>query len=575
VRGGEILPEPWLRQTLSGTEGDDLLSGGAAGADLILGGGGNDRLAGGGGDTLDGGAGDDLALFDFNLSEAAFFREGDLLRVSRAGMAEAVTLISVEALAFADQVAPAADVPLSGGAGDDLIVGGAGADALFGGAGDDTLVGGGGADFLDGGPGGDTARFAAAFSGAGFGRDGAALLVTIAGVTTRLVDIEYLAFDDRTVTTLPQQLTGAALDDLLEGALGDDAIEGGEGNDTLLGGPGNDTLDGGADDDWLVGGGGDDLLIGGAGANLLDGGAGQDRARFDFAVEGAVVLALESGGLAISAVGALDQTIVIDIEALEFTNVTLTPEQALALSGGMVLNGGPGGDTLEGDGGNDLLSGGGGNDILRGNGGADTLMGGDGADTLNGGDGDDSIIGGATEADRRDVVFAGAGNDFVDSGFGNDELNGMEGDDALQGWFGSDTVIGGLGNDVVNGGPGSDLIFGGPGSDFVNGGFGHDRINGGTGADRFFHLGIFDHGSDWVQDFTHTEGDVLIFGQAGATADQFHVNTASIAGDAAVEEAFVVFRPTGQIIWALVDGMENASINLRIAGSGDVFDLLA
>jgi Ca2+-binding RTX toxin-like protein len=222
----------------------------------------------------------------------------------------------------------------------------------------------------------------------------------------------------------------------------------------------------------------------------------------------------------------------------------------------------------------DTLIGNSGDNRILGGLGADTLEGGDGADTLNGGDGDDSIIGGATEADRRDVVFAGAGNDFVDSGFGNDELNGMEGDDALQGWFGSDTVIGGLGNDVVNGGPGSDLIFGGPGSDFVNGGFGHDRINGGTGADRFFHLGIFDHGSDWVQDFTHTEGDVLIFGQAGATADQFHVNTASIAGDAAVEEAFVVFRPTGQIIWALVDGMENASINLRIAGSGDVFDLL-
>ncbi|NDW44233.1 hypothetical protein G0P99_04630, partial [Ruegeria sp. PrR005] len=118
------------------------------------------------------------------------------------------------------------------------------------------------------------------------------------------------------------------------------------------------------------------------------------------------------------------------------------------------------------------------------------------------------------------------------------------------------------------------------GDDFVNGGFGHDRINGGTGADKFFHVGASGHGSDWVQDYSSAEGDVLLFGIGSATRDQFQVNFAHTenaegerAGDDAVSEAFVIYRPTGQIMWALVDGEGQSSINLKIGG--DMFDLLA
>jgi Ca2+-binding RTX toxin-like protein len=144
------------------------------------------------------------------------------------------------------------------------------------------------------------------------------------------------------------------------------------------------------------------------------------------------------------------------------------------------------------------------------------------------------------------------------------------------GGFGADTVVGGDGDDVITGSAFSDLIFGNAGADFVNGGFGHDRVNGGAGGDKFFHLGILDHGSDWIQDFSHTEGDVLLFGQAGATASQFQVNLANTpdAGSAAVADAFVIYIPTGQIIWALVDGGAQTSINLQIAGSSETFDLL-
>jgi serralysin len=137
-------------------------------------------------------------------------------------------------------------------------------------------------------------------------------------------------------------------------------------------------------------------------------------------------------------------------------------------------------------------------------------------------------------------------------------------------------VAGGDGDDVITGSAFSDLIFGNAGADFVNGGFGHDRVNGGAGGDKFFHLGIFDHGSDWIQDFSHAEGDVLLFGNGNATADQFQVNFANTegAGNADVAEAFVIYKPTGQIIWALIDGGAQTSINLQFSGSGDTFDLL-
>ncbi len=244
--------------------------------------------------------------------------------------------------------------------------------------------------------------------------------------------------------------------------------------------------------------------------------------------------------------------------------------------------GGQGQDVLEGQDGRDVLEGVRGDDVLRGFGGDDTLDGGIGADTLNSGDGDDTIIGGPDghEADQRDVIYAGAGDDLAEGGGGNDQIFGQEDNDTLSGGFGSDELQGQEGNDVITGGALSDLVFGGSGDDFVNGGFGYDRINGGAGADRLFHLGVFDHGSDWIQDYNALEGDVLVFGNAGATEDQFQVNFAHTAtpagdrsGDNAVQEAFVIYRPTGQIMWALVDGAGQSGINLQIGS--EVFDLLA
>ncbi|MDP2519244.1 hypothetical protein [Shimia thalassica] len=242
-----------------------------------------------------------------------------------------------------------------------------------------------------------------------------------------------------------------------------------------------------------------------------------------------------------------------------------------SVSSASVLVEGPAGQILTGT--NDA------NRLLGGNG-NDSISGLDGNDTLIGGEGDDTLIGGDSESDLRDVIYGGAGNDNIDGGYGNDELRGDAGNDSIAGGFGADTVIGGTGDDTLTGSAFGDQIFGGAGDDFINGGFGFDLLNGGADADRFFHIGIADHGSDWVQDYNAAEGDVLQVGIGGAARSQFQVNTTHTAtaagersGDDNVEEAFVIYRPTGQILWALVDGAGQSSINLRIGG--DVFDLLA
>jgi len=332
-----------------------------------------------------------------------------------------------------------------------------------------------------------------------------------------------------------------------------------------------------AQNDLLNGFAGDDFIIGGLGDDTLNGGTGDDTAGFDVDIGDATVS--ESAGVftIVSSQGT-DQA--SEFESFQFADRTLTTAEMsdLAAGGsGLVLTGTPDSDVLIGEGGDDSISGLDGADRLLGNGGSDTIHGGDGNDTLNGGDGDDFIFGGETEADLRDVVFGGAGNDSIDAGYGNDLVYGQDGNDSIAGGFGADDLQGQNGDDVITGSAYSDLIFGGEGNDFVNGGFGHDRVNGGAGADKFYHLGIFDHGSDWIQDYTAAEGDVLLFGGASATVDDFQVNITNTdgAGSGDVAEAFVIYIPTAQIVWALVDGAGQGEMNLKIAGSSEVFDLFA
>ncbi|MCE8545131.1 proprotein convertase P-domain-containing protein [Ruegeria pomeroyi] len=364
------------------------------------------------------------------------------------------------------------------------------------------------------------------------------------------------AIDDR----LSKALTGNGNRDFIMGLAGRDELVGLGGNDLLSGGIGNDTLNGGTGND------------------RLDGGLGEDEAVFDSSSSDLLVYREDEAFVLFTSEG---RDTVTGVERFRFNDIALDEADLNERDGiGRTLTGTPEADDLKGTELNDSVSGLASNDRLLGYEGNDTLDGGDGSDTLNGGDGDDSILGGTSDDDLRDIIYAGAGHDNIDAGAGNDLVYGQSGNDTIAGGFGVDELQGQEGDDVITGSAYSDLVFGGDGNDFVNGGFGHDRINGGSGADKFYHLGIFDHGSDWVQDYNAAEGDVLVFGQAGATADQFQINLAHTAnaegersGDDDVQEAFVIYKPTGQIIWALVDGEGQSEINLQIGK--EVFDLLA
>ena len=286
--------------------------------------------------------------------------------------------------------------------------------------------------------------------------------------------------------------------------------------------------------DSITGSAGADSFVLRAGNDTLDGAAGVDLLRFDQSEIGALVVNLGTN----SATGTWDGTAF-----------------AHSLSGIEQVSGSDGNDRLTGD-------------SL-----ANTLWGGEGQDTLNGAAGNDTLIGGTTDTDLRDVIYGGDGDDSLDGGAGNDELRGDNGNDTLLGGDGTDSVIGGEGNDQLSGQALADDIFGGNGDDFINGGFGYDRLNGGEGADRFYHLGIRDHGSDWIQDYSAPAGDALVYGGT-ADASDFQVNYSETAnaGMAGVEEAFVIYRPTGQILWALVDGADQSAITLMIGGVS--YDLL-
>ncbi len=367
--------------------------------------------------------------------------------------------------------------------------------------------------------------------------------------------VSYDGAPDRVLVDLADSTRNArtAEGDVLTGI---ERVIGTGGNDTIRGDNGANTLDGAHGHDLLEGREGDDRIVPGRGWDTVDGGAGTDMV--DFATVVAHVTVDLGRGTALSGGETKQIRNIENVSGSEFD------------------------DAITGDAGANLLRGMDGDDRILGLEGDDVIAGGAGADTLNGGEGDDRITGGPeTEgADLRDVIFAGSGNDRADGGAGNDLIYGQGGNDTLAGGFGADELQGQEGDDVITGAAFSDLVYGGAGNDFVNGGFGHDRINGGDGADRFFHLGIFDHGSDWVQDYDAAEGDVLVFGNTSATRDQFQVNlahTATADGDRSgmddVQEAFVIHRPTGQILWALVDGAGQDEITLRIGE--ELFDLFA
>jgi len=383
-----------IRNSITGTEGDDMLVGTAC-ADDIKGLGGNDIIDGRAGDDyIDGGTGDD------NLMGGA---GNDILHGGDGN-----------------------DI-IFGGVGNDQISGGAGDDRLFGDDGDDTVFGDDGNDQIHGGTGND-----ALFGGAG----------------NDLVSGE--AGDDK--------IEGNAGHDTLDGGDGNDVVSGGDGNDRVEGGTGADLLLDGAGRDTVSGGEGDDHVVvaldgdrdvydGGAGIDTLDLSATENGAEVDLA-EGTVE-GCEIGDNKISSFEVVQGGTGADTLSGSGGNETLSggggDDRLAGHAGDDFLDGGAGNDVIADGAGQDSVSGGAGNDAIlaAADGDDDAFDGGEGCDTLDYSSSDDGITVDFTEGTAN-------GCDI-----GSDTFSGFE---TVVGGAGDDHFIVGQQPVVMAGGDGNDLF---------------------------------------------------------------------------------------------------------------------
>jgi Ca2+-binding RTX toxin-like protein len=166
------------------------------------------------------------------------------------------------------------DDELVGGEGADRMSGGEGDDQFHGGVGDDTMVGGAGNDQFEAGSGfspGEVPAGADRFDG-GAGIDtvyyfGRAVRADLSNPATNTGD----AAGDVFVSI--EHLVGSYLSDILKGTNGPETLEGIDGDDQLIGLGGADRLLGGFGADTIQGQGGNDTIEGAQGDDVMSGGA--------------------------------------------------------------------------------------------------------------------------------------------------------------------------------------------------------------------------------------------------------------------------------------------------------------
>jgi len=499
---------------LNGGDGNDRLFGGA-GNDILYGGNGNDQLTGNAGtDTLYGGVGDDLYVVD-DATDVVIENAGEGTDTVYTTLSYTLTS-NVENLILAGSsnltgTGNELDNAISGNSGQNTLYGGDGNDTLSGQNQNDTLYGGNGNDYLYGGGGADTM-----IGGAGNDRyqvDNVGDIVTEnANEGTDLVESSITYTLGNYVEDL--RLTGSATINGTGNALSN-TITGNDANNTLLGMAGNDILSGA---------GGDDILDGGTGNDYMMGGLGNDTYYVDSSGD-TVYEAANAGTDLVIASASFSLMACPNVE-----NLTLTGSASINGWGNAFNNtliGNSGNNTLEGNGGDDIIYGWGGNDLLNGGAGDDTLYGGDGDDILYGYTGNDTMVGGSgndkyyvDDVGDSVVESAGEGTDWIYAsvtytmsvnveilamtGTANIDATGNASDNSMVGNSGNNTIDGGDGNDSISGGAGNDTLIGGNGNDVLRGGFGNDNLLGGSGNDTYRYTEV-NFGADTITDTSGTD----------------------------------------------------------------------
>ena len=275
VPGGPLYTPTAGNDTVTGTNGRDLLVGGG-GNDTLSGLAGRDVLNGGpGADTLQGGADNDLYVY-IDATDTVVEQPGSGIdtiwtrEVSFTLPANVENLLLVEGTAARDGI---------GNELDNVITGNAAHNGLVGGDGNDTLIGGGGADDMFGGFGNDTYSVDNASDLVGEPFGGGFDTVRSSLPAYVLADgLEGLILDPGATWAIgnasDNTLVGNGISNYLIGYGGNDSLTGVGGdasNDTMIGGLGDDTyqLDSAGDEAIENAGEGSDLIISEAAAYTL------------------------------------------------------------------------------------------------------------------------------------------------------------------------------------------------------------------------------------------------------------------------------------------------------------------
>ena len=553
---------------LAETAGAAVIKGGT-GDDKITGGGGNDIIYGGGGnDIIDAGGGDDLVFAD----DGTIGEDGLTLKVSTfGGGADTVT----------------------GGAGDDVIFGGGGNDQLGGGDGNDVLIGDGG-------------------------------LITL-GAPNAYLNVFKIEDTDST-TGGNDVITGGLGNDLIHAGGGNDNVDGGEGNDviwgekgfdTIAGGMGDDEIHAGANDDTVTGGEGDDQIWGDEGKDLIHGNEGADQIW---------------GGTGVDEIYGDAGNDKIFGES--------DPDKIYGGGGDDTIDGGAGNNLIYGDDKPGDSTGPEGNDHITALNDSDEIHGQGGDDVIDAGNGNNVIFAdygtvtrdssgrvlSATSApgaaDGTDTVTTGDGNQLVFLGAGGDKLTTGNGAstvfaDTSSVSFGSagqvlsasSTSGGGDGNDTITMGDGKKVVFLGGGDDKMTSGDGDLIVFGDHGSVTLNSSGAVlaaassadaDEGDDSIvtgngrifaflgsgaDDFKFGNGDAFVFGDNGGItldAGGAVLTAGSVAGSYDGKDkitggsgAMLVYLGAGDDTLKLADGDhtvygEDGKDNIVTGGGKDV-----
>ncbi|MDO9304775.1 MAG: hypothetical protein Q7T77_05570 [Sulfuricurvum sp.] len=480
-----------------GTTGNDTMIGKYLSVNTLSGGDGNDILTGNtDGDVLDGGSGTNVADYsartqnltaDLSLTSKNIYITGTTPSTTNSD-----TLINLQNLTTGS-----GNDKLTGNSADNILTGGAGSDTFIGGAGNDTFIGGT-SSISDSGN--DTADYSASITAIDADLTRASGQV-IGNASTDGTDTFY-GIENIIGTAQNDTVIGDANVNILTGGSGDDTLTGNGGADQLYGGIGNDTIYGGYDGDYIdggngaserntidysgftddatvnlntsqaylngpsplidsvnniqnvVAGSGNDMLIGKSGVvNTLSGGAGNDILTGNLDGDLLDGQADTTGDTADYSAYTSSTNITVDMGALSIAQSGSSTAKDYFTNIEKIQTG-AGADTFTVntafDTGTYTLDGGAGIDIIDYSSISETIN-----VSLNGGTYTNVIVGAALGNDEVikniEDVSGSKANDIITGDMFNNKLYGNEG---------ADTLDGGAGSDLVYGGDDSDLIIG-------------------------------------------------------------------------------------------------------------------